>query len=279
MVLLVDSGSTKTIWKIISDNNIQTFYTKGLNPYIVSEREVKEAISSFSPLLGDYVKEIYFYGSGCGNNDIIDNKIRNPLKEIFPLAKIEIHNDLLACARGIFNKQEGLVCILGTGSNATYYNGKECISSIPSLGYILGDEGSGSYIAKQLIKKYYYGQFSETTLNQLKSLFPNTLSEILENVYQKEMPNKYLGSFMNVFKEITDNKEIKHLILDAFNAFFEIYVVHYPEHLPIAFTGGVAFHFQEELYEVANQFNRNIAEVVESPMEGLIKYHLDKIII
>lgn len=272
MILLADSGSTKTIWKTIRSTNIQTFTTSGLNPYLITEQEVSRSLESFAPFLEHELKAVYFYGAGCGSasqNSIIEA----PLKNLFPNAKIHIYNDLLAVARSVFQQQEGIACILGTGSNATYYNGEECINTTPSLGYVLGDEGSGSFIGKQLLKSYYYKEFTASTQSLLDGYLKAPLIEVLEQVYQKGAPNRYLGSFVKIIRANLHVQELQYIVEQALNEFFRIFIQPYPEHLSLAFTGGIAYNFQELLYKVAQRYNRTILSVTNQPLDGLIQYH------
>ncbi len=276
MILIADSGASKTDWRILdADGKIEQAQTIGFNPYYQPieqfEQEVREVLM---PQIKANIKEIFYYGTGC-SSDKNRKLIRNVFEMFFPQAHIEIWHDLLAAARAMCGTEEGIACILGTGSNSCYYDGAKIVDNVTSLGYILGDEGSGSYLGKKIVADYLRKDLPEKLWDQFKKRFPFDRDEILDRVYTQEMPSRFLGSFSHfIFQNLKEPYCYK-LVYDGFNEFFEKNVMKYTgyEKLKVHFTGSVSFYFSDILRQVANDKGITVKNILESPIAGLTLYH------
>lgn len=276
MILIADSGSTKTDWVLHDSNSIVArIKTQGLNPtlqeseeiYNILKEELADKISSDAP------DTIYFYGAGCAYEGA-NERMRTALSKIFTTKKIEINSDLLAAARALCGHEEGIACILGTGSNSCLFNGKKIVENTPSLGYILGDEGSGAYLGRQLVSDCIKKQLPAAICKKFLTQYNLTIAGILERVYHEPLPNRYLASFAPFLAENRNNAEIKALLKHCFTLFFQRNTMIYRRSwLPIHIVGGIGITFANELKETAESLGLSIGNIVESPMNGLIEYH------
>ena len=276
MILIADCGSTKTDWVLHDSNSIVArVKTQGLNPtlqdseeiYNILKEELTDKISSDAP------DTIYFYGAGCAYEGA-NERMRTALSKIFITKKIEINSDLLATARALCGHEEGIACILGTGSNSCLFNGKKIVENTPSLGYILGDEGSGAYLGRQLVSDCIKKQLPATICKKFLTQYNLTVAGILERVYHEPLPNRYLASFAPFLAENRNNAEIKALLKHCFTLFFQRNTMIYRRSwLPIHIVGGIGITFANELKETAESLGLSIGNIVESPMNGLIEYH------
>ena len=281
MQLIADSGSSKTDWRFLkNDQSITQLKTRGINPYLSSEKELLHNLEAdFNSQLLEEVEEIYFYGAGCGKQKNKE-KIKSVLFDFFKCAKIIVEDDMLAAARASCGKDEGIVCILGTGANACHYDGEMISEGMVSLGYVLGDEGSGNYIGKLTLKAFLENEMPENLANKFSDEYPeiNVLYS-LEQIYQEPYPNRFLAQF---FKFALDNQKEKfffQLITDAFQLFLEKSVLKFEKHqnLPIHFVGGVAFHANSIMRMVLTKNKVRAGNFMESPIAGLTLYHKNEI--
>lgn len=274
--LIADSGSTKTEWCILKNNKPALFTTQGMSPYFVNSEKIEEIIQSeVLPLLKkNIIDEIYFYGTGCKNRENL-KMFKKVFTKLFPKAFVVIDNDLSGAAKALCGNQKGIACILGTGSNSCYYNGKRIVKNSPGLGFILGDEGSGAYLGKKVIQHYLYNIFDEDLRARFDAKFVTTDSEILESVYKRPLPNRYLASFAIFLAENRGHYMIENIIEDGINDFFYTHVISYKESpkLPIHFTGGIAFGFKDIVTQLCQNYELQLGNILRSPMEGLIRYH------
>ena len=276
MMLIADSGASKTDWRIIDrEGKIEQAQTIGFNPYYQPieqfDQEVREVLI---PQIKQPIDKIFYYGTGC-SSDKNRKLIRNVLEIFFPQAHIEIWHDLLAAARALCGTEEGIACILGTGSNSCYYDGFKIVDNVTSLGYLLGDEGSGAYFGKRILADYVRKELPENLWDQFKKRFPFDRDEILDRVYTQEMPSRFLGSFSHfIFQHLKEPYCYK-LVYDGFEQFFEKNVMKYNgyEKLKVHFTGSVAFYFSDILRQVANDKGIIVKNILESPIAGLTLYH------
>ena len=277
MILVADSGSSKTDWVLIDNNKQHTLYNSiGLNPYFTDSAKVAEVVKSILPK--EFLHEIdnvFFYGAGCANSeksDIIKSGIQLVIKD----AKVYVESDLLGAARALFKNNKGIAVILGTGSNAGFYNGKNISKTFGSFGYILGDEGSGAYLGLGLLKSYLNHEIPETISQKLELQYKLSKTEILENVYKKPFPNRYLAGFTKFLKENIDDEFIYTLIYNSFLIFFIQQIGKYDKNETghIRFTGSVAFYFKEILQKVASHLNYKVDVILEKPIDELVKYHI-----
>ncbi len=278
MILIADCGSTKTDWVLydnVTSSIVTRIKTQGLNPTLQSSEEIYNILCNeiADEIDTDAPEKIYFYGAGCAYDEA-NERITSALKKVFRTNDIEINSDLLAAARALCGHEEGIACILGTGSNSCLFNGKEIIDNTPSLGYILGDEGSGASLGRRLVSDCLKKQLSPAMANKFLTQYNLTIPQILEHVYHKPLPNRYLAQFAPFLAQNRKDAEIKALLKHCFKLFFQRNTMVYRRSwLPIHIVGGIGITFAEELKETAESLGLSIGNIVESPMNGLIEYH------
>ena len=278
MILIADCGSTKTDWVLydnVTSSIVTRIKTQGLNPTLQSSEEIYNILCNeiADEIDTDAPEKIYFYGAGCAYDEA-NERITSALKKVFRTNDIEINSDLLAAARALCGHEEGIACILGTGSNSCLFNGKEIIDNTPSLGYILGDEGSGASLGRRLVSDCLKKQLSPAMANKFLTQYNLTIPQILEHVYHKPLPNRYLAQFAPFLAQNRKDIEIKALLKHCFTLFFQRNTMVYRRSwLPIHIVGGIGITFAEELKETAESLGLSIGNIVESPMNGLIEYH------
>ncbi len=277
MKIVCDSGSTKADWSVFQKGQeAVTFSTRGINPvfhdksFIFSELN-KEMIGELD---GQEIHDIYYYGAGCWDNNL-KKVISNALSELFPETNIEVHHDLLGAARAACGNDPGVACILGTGSNSCLYDGKNVTDNVKNLGYLVGDEGSGSHLGKEILRSYFYRELPKDLIKPFEELVPNGKSGVLENIYQKESPNVYLASFARFLSDHKKHFFVQELVYDSFVDFLNRHVCKYKGHLeiPISFIGSVAFHFSDILKIALERKNMEIGKIVRKPINELVRYH------
>lgn len=275
MILIADSGSTKTDWCLV-DNGVlvKQIFTKGTNPFFQTEDEISAEVSeNLLPYLNTAkVDAVWFYGAGCAfpeKNEIVRAAIARHLD-----VPIEVGSDLLGAARGLCGRQPGIACILGTGSNSCFYDGKEIVSNVSPLGFILGDEGSGAVLGKMLVGDVLKNQLPAALKEEFLSRYELTPAIILERVYKKPFPNRFLASLSPFLVEHLDVPEIHTLVLNGFKAFFDRNVKQYDyKQYPVHLIGSLAYYYRSVLQEAAEQTGVRLGTIKQSPMEGLISYH------
>jgi N-acetylglucosamine kinase-like BadF-type ATPase len=277
MKLIADSGATKTDWVIIQgDNELQTVQTIGFNPYFIqSEGILNELEKNLYPYLdNDQVTEVFFYGAGCSNPRNCDI-VHDAMKEFFRKAEISVEHDLLGAARALCGHHPGIACILGTGSNSCYFDGTVIKENIPSLGFILADEGSGAFMGKQLMRDYFLNEMPADIKEKFESQYPLTLERVLDATYNKPHPNRYLASFTHFLSGEKDHPYINSLIKSSFDAFFRVQVMKYSKYrkMPLHAVGSVAFYFRELFTEVAEGHGVRVEKILHTPIEGLVHFH------
>jgi glucosamine kinase len=277
MILIADSGSTKTDWRLISDIGAEKeIHTAGINPHYLRTNQIYSIISEgvLPQLHQQAPTHIYYYGAGCSSPDW-NRVVEDALHQAFPASEVYVDHDLLAAARALCGNQPGIACILGTGSNSCQYDGEKISDSIPSLGFLMGDEGSGAYLGKMLIRAYLYRELPYTLVQALKHQYNLSKEVVLDSVYNAEMPGTYLATFARFIHENRAHPVIHDLIFRNFELFFRRHLSKYEgfNTLPISFVGSIAFHFTDVLQEVAEKFNARVGIISKSPCEGLIGYH------
>lgn len=277
MHLIVDSGSTKTLWCLINAGEIvQKIFTKGINPYITSRESIENIIVlEVIPNLKAIPNVIFYYGAGCStdHNKMI---VENELLKINVDATIEVEHDLLAVARALCQDKPGIAVILGTGSNSCLYDGNQILQNTPSLGFILGDEGSGSYLGKKLVSDVYYGILPPELKKEFDLAFDLGIDDLLLKVYKQEAANAYLASFCVWISKHKEHPFIQNLIKSAFTEFIQKHILPYKSStgLPIHSIGSIAFYFQKEWRDIILKFGYTPGKVEQEPTAGLITYHL-----
>ena len=275
MIVIADSGSTKTDWCLV-DNGVlvKQIFTKGTNPFFQTEDEISAEVSeNLLPYLDTAkVDAVWFYGAGCAfpeKNEIVRAAIARHLD-----VPIEVGSDLLGAARGLCGSQPGIACILGTGSNSCFYDGKEIVSNVSPLGFILGDEGSGAVLGKMLVGDVLKNQLPAALKEEFLARYELTPAIILERVYKKPFPNRFLASLSPFLVEHLDVPEIHTLVLNGFKAFFDRNVKQYDyKQYPVHLIGSLAYYYRSVLQEAAEQTGVRLGTIKQSPMEGLISYH------
>lgn len=245
-VLIADSGSTKCEWCYLYEGKKKKIITTGISPYFLNAGQISTLLQKeLTPKLKSLkVDEIFFYGTGLKDNK---NKkiIRDVLKKVFPSAKSEVQTDLLGASRALCKHSKGVSCIIGTGSNSCFYNGRKIIKNSPGLGYVLGDEGSGAYLGRKVIQYFLYNTFDEELMYAFNTKYNTNADEIIMNVYLKPQPNRYLASFAEFLAENRGHFMIENIIEDGLNDFFFTHLRKYSESwlYPIHFTGGISYGF------------------------------------
>ncbi|MCE3281557.1 MAG: hypothetical protein K0Q66_294 [Chitinophagaceae bacterium] len=274
--LIADSGATKCEWCLLDGKKKKKIITQGISPYFLDAEQIITLLrKELLPKLKDVqVDAVYYYGTGLSNPNNV-KMLRGALKKLFPGAAIEATHDLMAAARALCGNNKGIACILGTGSNSCYFDGKKIVKNSPGLGYVLGDEGSGAYLGKKVIQYYLYNTYDEDLRARFDARFVTTPMEILENVYKKPLANRYLASFAIFLAENRGHYMIENIIEDGLNDFIINHLYKYRESwtLPISFAGSIAFGFRDVLKELLGSYELEMGTVLKNPMEGLITYH------
>lgn len=279
MLLIADSGSTKTEWALIENNSVhQTLLTKGFNPYYYKKdafvEEISKSLADKLPL--DQIEQIYFYGAGCStivNCDLV----KNALAHVFKNAQIHIEHDLYAAGLALFGRNDGIACILGTGSNSCLWKNKTIVNNVPSLGFMLGDEGSGTHIGKLLLKGILLGEADKELTNKFYSAFQLDFGLALNKIYKETDPNLFYSSISPFAKKHITNPYCTFIVKQSFSKFIDRYISKYESYqsLPISFIGSVAAHFQKELKAILEEHQMNFGRILKKPMDGLIEYHME----
>ena len=280
MYLIADSGSTKTDWCLCNGSTIlSNIQTQGINPYHQTEEAIEavlreELLPQSSQLIAQGAQlKITFYGSGCANETAC-NRIKEALHQVLGAEDITVHSDLLGAARALCGHEEGIACVLGTGSNSCLYDGKEIIANTPPLGYILGDEGSSAVLGRRLVGDCLKRQLPEAIRDEFLAEYQLTQEIILEKVYRQPLANRFLASLTPFLSKHREVPEVHKLLVESFTDFFVRNVKQYRRPwLRIHFVGSIANAFSAELKEAAESLGMELGTIMKSPMEGLIKYH------
>lgn len=280
MILIADSGSTKTNWSLIENNRlVQSLGTKGMNPYFQSESEIENELSNIllPHLENKPVEAVYFYGAGCTVEKI--ELMQKIIGYCLSAELVEVNSDLLGAARCLCGCEAGIVGILGTGSNSGFYDGKVIAKNIPALGFVLGNEGAGDSLGRRFVSDLLKDMIND----EIKEIFLNkyhlTAGEIIERVYKQPFPNRFLASLTPFIEEHLDIPEIQQIVIDNFCDFFNRNIKHYDyQHYCTNLVGSIAFYFKRLLIIAACQCNIRLGKIVQNPMAGLIDYHTSQII-
>jgi glucosamine kinase len=276
MLLIAESGSTKTSWIILSEPRVQ-FETKGINPYYQSAAEITELLKPhFGHHINGAIHQVYFYGTGItdvSKEAVVISGVKNALGyEV----SIEANSDVIAAARSLFGDQAGIASIFGTGSNSCFWDGQKIAHQVPPLGFWLGDEGSGGYLGKSLVLSYLHNKMPA----DLRAVFIKKYGElgrldILQKAYKESGPNTYFASYATFYSENREHAYIQELLISNFELFFELYLLKYPMLLdsPIGFVGSVAFYFRENIEVVALKNGISKVKIIRKPIDGLVEYH------
>ncbi len=276
MILIADGGSTKVDWVILDKNKQELFRTRsrGLNPALLSKEELHSRIINNYELtkIAHQVKEVHFFGAGCGTSKPTQ-KLQSVLEENFKNAKISVAEDMLAAVYAASKNNEAIVCILGTGSNSCYYDGKEMHQNVASLGYILMDEASGNYFGKKLLQDYFYKRMPKRIAQNFAENYDLSPDEIKKNLYQSESPNAYLGQFGEFMFQHKESTYMHQLIADGFREFIENRILPYQKakQVPVYFIGSIAHFFNPTLQKVCDEYKIDLQGVIRRPIDELVK--------
>ena len=276
MILIAESGSTKTAWRITDGDENTGFETAGLNPFFVDAGEVCSVIDTAWPkgLSRDVVREVHFYGAGCMGPKA--KVIEVAMRDAFPKAAVHTYVDLLAAARALLGSQPGFVAILGTGTNSCLYDGEKISHHIDSLGYILGDEGSGTAIGRRLLSDFLRGAMPDDVHRAFDETYQLNSAEVLHRVYSEPAANAYCAGFTRFISEDRlQNAYFRTMLQECFDDFFRSLVSRYPGYREHAFNcvGSVAHAFRYVLAEVAVKWGMRMGRIVASPIEALTAFH------
>ena len=277
MILIADSGSTKTEWREVSEGVAgRSYISTGINPFFVTGEEMLRLFGKELPeLKGADVSRIFFYGTGVSNASKAEI-VRGALTSYFGTDKLFIGSDLLGAARSLCQKEPGIACIIGTGSNSCYYNGNEIVANVSPLGYILGDEGGGAVIGRKLVAGVLKKQLPGIVIENFFRAYPYTPAEILDKVYNMPFPNRFLGQFTRFISDNIHVPELQAMITSSFDEFIVRNVLSYPEahRYPIHFTGSIAYHFRPFLEELILKHRLQPGLFTLTPMKNLVKFHI-----
>ncbi|MCC2236310.1 hypothetical protein [Bacteroides hominis] len=275
MKLIAESGSTRTEWALVEDNHlIQRVFTEGLNPFFQTRREISRSVRLGLPesFFKKKLDQVYYYGAGCSSYEK-KNILGASLVAQFK-TPIQVESDLLAAARGLFKCESGIACILGTGSNSCFYDGKIVVKNVKAAGYILGDEGSGAVLGKLFLADLLKGLAPKELASEFHEKFRISANDVMESVYNLPFPNRFLGTIAYFLGDYMDNEYVYNLLTNNLRSFFNRSVCQYDYmNYPIRFVGSLAYAYSDTLRKVAREFGVEIDVIEETPMNGLIEFH------
>lgn len=283
MIAIVDSGSTKSDWVILDEfkNVFLKTETIGFNPNFISRELIVPEIEKNTSLntVKNSITKIFFYGSGCGVKQNCDT-IEQEVGRVFTNAKITVREDLAAAAYAAYNGKPAIVCIMGTGSNSCYFDGENLKIKLPSLGILIGDEGSGSAIGKQLVRRFFMQKLPQDLHEEFENTYHLTIDEALKNMYHSTRPNAFLADFNKFVVERKDHPYFIQMVSEEMKNFFEYQVIPYEEskESEINFIGSIAYYYENILRSVASELHLNVGHVVQKPIESLVDYHIKYIL-
>jgi glucosamine kinase len=278
-ILIAESGSTKTDWCLLRNGKATHYKTQGINPFFLSQGEIIDIFEKELKINPEkiIVDEILFYGSGIANSEKKENLVKC-LRYHFGTRKISVESDMLAAARATCQQDKGIAVILGTGSNSCYFDGKKIANKQMALGFVLGDEGGGNHLGKKLLQYYFYDIMDKELMAKFKTAFNYTHDELLENIYRKPFPNRFLAQFAAFCFANRGHFLIENIIEDAINEFFINHIIKYKNawKVPIHFCGSVSYEARDIVAQLCEQYELQLGTIMKSPMEGLVKYYKSK---
>jgi glucosamine kinase len=282
MVIIADSGSTKTEWRLVAEDGKRSMRitSEGLNPFFLTKDEIASIIrNKVLPETSD-VDSVYFYGAGCGSR-LKAREVKDAIDEVIPSRRgAEVAGDTLAAARSVFQNHAGIICILGTGSNSCVYDGKEISGNVPSLGYMFSDWGSGTVIGRDFLSLLLREKLPDHIAKDFAETFALDRLKILENIYNKPMANRFMASFTPFIFKYAEEEVIQEIITENFRNFFSYYVLKYAQFQTIrkvGIVGSIGYHFSKYLLKVAGELDIPVDRIVKNPMDGLVQFHCSSI--
>lgn len=279
MILVADSGSTKTSWIALARNGQHIFQTEtqGLNPGVFTKETLYERVMGSKDLAHnrEKVEKIFFYGAGCGT-DLGKKVLAEVFKTIFTKADIHVHEDTLAAAKALQSDDPAIICILGTGSNCSYYDGEVLHQKVISLGYIIMDDASGNYYGRQLLRDYYYNKMPHDLAVKFASEHDLSAETIVRNLYKEENPNTYLAELGKFIILNKDNAYGQKVILEGLRAFTENHILQFEESkvIPVSFVGSIAHFLKDEIKIVMKEYGLKLGKIVRHPILSVAEYHI-----
>jgi glucosamine kinase len=279
MILIVESGSTKSDWVLVNDSQIiDTFSTVGINPYFHNEEFIRGVVDGNPGLatLKSQVHQIHFYGAGC-SSEALNQVVHRGLKSLFQKAEVAVDHDLKACAYALYEGEPMIACILGTGSNSCYFDGEDVFEAVPALGFILGDEGSGSYYGKQILSGYLYHTLPADLQRDFDATYGISKDEIIDHVYRKPNANVYIASYMRFFVAHKNHPFVRERVEEGMRRFLKIHVLCFEkaQRVPVSFVGSVAHFFGDILSDVASDLGIQLGTIIRKPIDALVQHHID----
>ena len=278
MIAIVDGGSTKCDWVILENSGKISQKTEsiGFNPNIINADLIPQEIEK-NPhlfLIKNQLDYIYFYGSGCGT---VENAllVETQLQKVFPYAKVTVKEDLTAAAYAAYNGKPAIVCILGTGSNSCYFDGESIRRDLPSLGFLIGDEGSGSALGKHLVRRFFMKKLPQDLHQEFVETYHLTIEDAIKNMYHNPRANAYLAEFNKFVVQRKQHPYFQNMVFDEMKNFFEYQVMPYEEarEAEINFIGSIAYYYEDVLRAAAAELNLIVGHIVQKPIESLVEYH------
>lgn len=280
MILIADAGSTKTDWRLVNNEGlvVGAFESGGLNPIVFDDETLKKNLANSGELFNfsENISEVHLYAAGSDEPNA-QTRLRQILSEVFDQASIHIYNDLLAAARATAGKDEGLVAIMGTGSNSGYYDGEKIVKTVGHFGYALMDDASGNWFGRQLIRDFYFEIMPQRLRRIFKKDYNLDEDYIKTHLYLSDQPNAFLATYSVFLFDHYDEHYIKNLLLKGFRQFMETEMNAYrdkKDKLPVHFVGSIAFFYQKELRQAVKETGWQLGEIVRKPLDNLVKYHI-----
>ena len=277
MIIIADGGSTKTNWCLIDDAGTRIYFnTEGYNPYFIDTPGITASLRKSLPDTLDIpaLSEVYYYGAGCSTPEKKET-VAAAMRAVFTAANVYVGHDLLAAARALLGLQPGFAAILGTGTNTALYDGQDVTLNIDSLGYFLGDEGSGSFIGKRLLRDYMRGYLPDGLQDIFHDTYQLDNEQIFDRLYNQPLPNRFLASFAKFAYDNNNVSYCRDIVLEGFNTFFDNLVVHYPNYRDHSFNciGSVGYNFRDALTQAAKAHHMQVGKIIRSPIDDLVTYH------
>ncbi|MEY3087307.1 MAG: hypothetical protein RLZ93_1232 [Bacteroidota bacterium] len=282
MYFIIESGSTKSDWVLVDNKNNQSFFsTMGFNPYFHSADIIEAELKKNTEImqLAPSIKGLYFYGAGCSSPEL-NQIVEEGLRRIFVNASILVEHDLLACAYSTYTGNPGISCIIGTGSNSCFFDGQNLLEEVPALGYVLGDEGSGSYFGKQLLAAFLYHHLPAEIEADFIATYQLDKDMIVDRVYREPNANVYIASFMPFIAKHKAHPFFSEMVYNGFKHFMKVHVCCYDNYqsTEVHFVGSLSKIFEKELHQAAADLQIQIASIIQKPVIGLVNYHLKYIL-
>lgn len=275
-IIIADSGATKTEWCVVNEKS-RSIFTEGLNPYYHTSESISKVINQdFKPEINGPIEQIFFYGAGCDSEEK-DAVVQKALDHSFAESENHVFHDLLGAARACFWDEPGIACILGTGSNSCLYDGEKIVEHIPSLAFILGDEGSAGYFGKQLINKYYRNEIPDDLIDDLEKNYNMSLDYITKGLYDGDQKSRFVASYGAFLGDHADHPFVKEMLYEGFESFISRILLNYTNatDYEVRFIGSVAYAHQELIKEILKKHGFTPGLFVKNPMERLVTFHID----